>query len=529
MKELETKSRRGALIDLGTNSVRLIIVELADDGGLTILSQKKSPVALGQGSFDDDQLTVAAMDRALAALENMATTIACHQVDYVRAVATSSMREVSNRDEFLALVYGRLKLDLKVISGLEEARLIWMGVTSNLRLGSFPSLIMDIGGGSVELIVDQVGQEPLLDSLPLGSARLSGRFGLLDSSQPIDPDVYEKLKQYVRTHTSRFLTAAKGRQLTCCWGCSGTLENLARVWHKRTGNDQTKVQPVPARNLTDLGLWLGSMNLEIRRQTPGLDHDKASMIVAGCAVVDTVLEELAISEFEAVPFGLKHGLIQEFAAAYGAIPSGGRSPRLDSVLRLGKRCLFDEQHAEQVSAAAVKIYDAFARHGLVYADKSERELIGYAGLLHDVGKFLSYEGHQAHGWYLVRNASMLGFDDYELELIAYLVLFHRGPKRLKKDILPSFLTAIELTGQGRRTHWPKLALFLWLAELFEGRRQGALESFELTLSGSKVYFLLSTRAGSSLEAELELLGKTSKYIENIFGLNYSGYEIIATK
>ncbi|MDR1676898.1 MAG: Ppx/GppA family phosphatase, partial [Deltaproteobacteria bacterium] len=134
MSAVADRPRRGALIDLGTNSVRLMIVELASDGGLTVLHQRKSQVALGQGSFEDDQLNVAAMERAFVALESMVATIGFHQVDYVRAVATSSLREATNRDEFLGMVYGRLKLDLKVISGLEEARLIWTGVKANLNL-----------------------------------------------------------------------------------------------------------------------------------------------------------------------------------------------------------------------------------------------------------------------------------------------------------------------------------------------------------------------------------------------------------
>jgi exopolyphosphatase/guanosine-5'-triphosphate,3'-diphosphate pyrophosphatase len=455
----------------------------------------------------------------------MAAIIGFHQVDYVRAVATSSLREAANSDEFLSMVYGRLKLDLKVISGLEEARLIWTGVKANLNLGGGPSLIMDIGGGSVELIVDRGDRRPLLDSLPLGAARFSSRFGLLDSPDPIGADLYEKLKQHVRTRAGHFLAKAGGLGLTHCWGCSGTLENLARVWNKRNKEDQAKNRSVPVDRLTELGRWLGSMNLENRRRTPGLDQDKAPMIVAGCAAADAILGELGVEQFESVPYGLKHGLIQEFAGAFGARPQDG-SPRLDSVRRLGRRCLFDEKHAEAVAAAAVMIYDAFARHGLVFADDLDRELVGYAGLLHDVGKFLDYDGHQMHGWYLVRNASLLGFADDELELTAYLVLNHRGPKRLKKSFFPGFEVSIESVGQGRRTHWPKLALFVWLAELLESARQRAVKGFELRLDGFEIGFVLLKRGGASLEVEMGALRKTGKYIESVYGLKLAEIEAI---
>jgi exopolyphosphatase/guanosine-5'-triphosphate,3'-diphosphate pyrophosphatase len=424
------------------------------------------------------------------------------------------------------MVYGRLKLDLKVISGLEEARLIWTGVKANLNLGNGPSLVMDIGGGSVELIVDQSGCLPLFDSLPLGSARLSGRFGLINSNEAIGPTLYDDLKRYVRTRASHFLAEAKERRMTRCWGCSGTLENLASVWNKKNNNDSGEAKPVPISQLTKLGHWLGEMNLETRRQTPGLDQDKASMIVAGCAVADAVMSELGIEEFEAVPYGLKHGLIQEFAVAFGARPLDGYT-RLDSVRRLGRRCLYDEKHAEAVAKVATMVYDAFAVRGLILKDEGDRELVGYAGLLHDIGKFLSYDSHQTHGWYLVRNASLLGFVDDELELVAYLVLSHRGPKRLKKNQLSGLQASVESVGQGRRIHWPKLGLFVWLAELLESRRQGAVKGLELKLSGRDIRFELLASQGSSLDDEMCSLKKTGKQIENLFGLNLVGIE--ATK
>jgi exopolyphosphatase/guanosine-5'-triphosphate,3'-diphosphate pyrophosphatase len=515
--------RRGALIDLGTNSVRLVIAEMAADGGLTVLLQDKKPVALGQGSYDDDRLAAEAMDRAYAALEIMKATAGFHKVDYVRAVATSALREAVNRDAFLEKVYDGLQLDLKVVSGLEEARLIWAGVSANLNLGPGPSLIMDIGGGSVELIVDERGREPLLDSLPLGAARLSGRFGLLEREAPLGQELYERLKDHVKVRTRRFAAAARRLRLKRCWGCSGALENLARVWSKLGGSDdRARLALIPASALSELGLFLSSLSLAERRKTPGLDRDKAPMIVAGCAVVDALLEELGVEELQAVEFGLKHGLVQEFAEACGGRPSGKGSPREDGVRRLGRRCLFDEEHAEAVAEAATKIRDAFVAQGLLTDNPAERELLRYGGLLHDAGKFLSYDGHQIHGWYLVRNSSLLGFDEDELELVAYLVLNHRGPKRLKKDSFPEMIAAVESAAKGRHAHWPQLGLCLWLAELLEARRQGAVEGFELALRGDELGFLVRARVGSSLEQELALFDKAAKRLESVFGRRFAG-------
>jgi exopolyphosphatase/guanosine-5'-triphosphate,3'-diphosphate pyrophosphatase len=499
-------------------------VELAPDGEPMILLQEKLPVSLGQGSFADGYLTAQSMDRTVEALKSLTSTPTFQEADYVRAVATSALREARNKEELLDRARNDLGLDLKIVSGLEEARLIWAGVKANLNLGPAPCLIIDIGGGSLELIIERLGAEPVLDSLPLGAARLSERMGLSDLKGPIPAKLYRSVVEYVIGRIRRFTEHSRSYCLKVCWGCSGSLENLTRIYAKRKKDgdfDYQHILPVPTKEVGEIGLWLSSMSLEERRSVPGLDREKAQTIVAACAAAEAILTTLNVELLKVCPFGLKHGLVREFVEAF--VPGAPRSAAAaneESVRRLGHRCLYDEEHALKVSQNALMIYDSFAQHNIFKPNDRDRELLRYGALLHDVGKFLSISSHQLHGWYLVRHANLLGFEDDECELIAYLVLAHRGPKHLKKNSLPELVKSLDSGPKNSRFRF--LGFFCWLAEMLESRRQGGVESFKLKLDGHKVWFEVRAKNGTDLESEVSLFEKAAPQLENLFELKYAG-------
>lgn len=249
---------RSALIDLGSNSARLLIVEAGPDGLVSILHQEKSPVRLGEGSFRERKLTEEAMGRASAALAGFQKTTRAFEVDAVKAVATSAAREAENREDLVRRVYEDSGLRLKVVSGLEEARLIYLGVSRGLNLGREKALIVDIGGGSMELIIgDRLGYEHL-DSLPLGAARLSELFNCDADDGLVGPEKYGELVDYVIRHTRRFSEEARKFDLKNAYGSSGTIRNLGQINHHRREAEKTGPKRPPAflaaDSLRNLGL-----------------------------------------------------------------------------------------------------------------------------------------------------------------------------------------------------------------------------------------------------------------------------------
>jgi exopolyphosphatase/guanosine-5'-triphosphate,3'-diphosphate pyrophosphatase len=505
----------GALVDLGTNSARLVIARLEEDGPPVILKQEKYPVSLGDGSFDSHILTQEAMDRTYLALQSAVETAGFFEAEYVRAVATSALRQADNREEFIKRVRQNLGLDLKVIPGPEEARLVYLGVAHNITPSEAPCLILDIGGGSAELIVKGPTTFLELDSLPLGGARVADRFDLNDNNGLVSRGLYRDICRYISNRIRLFKAKVSKYNLKVCYGCAGTLENLARIQAKRLGRDE-KMEKFPhmaAKELGDLGLWLGSMTIEERKKVKGLDKEKVPIIVAGCAIADAILYELDVQTLEVVDYGLKHGLIYDFADHYRT----GTEPltREDSVRQLGRRCLFDEEHGEAVANLASLVYDALVKADLLTFNKVERELLRLAALVHDIGKFLSYENHQAHSWYLLKNATILGFDEDELDLMAFLALSHRGAgKKKSAEIFALYQQSERLDYR----HCQVLGLALEMAELLESRRQGAIEGFDIKIEDQKAELIITIRAGAKLKEELVHLTKINKKFQIFFDL-----------
>ncbi|MDR2725152.1 MAG: Ppx/GppA family phosphatase [Candidatus Adiutrix sp.] len=505
---------KAALIDLGTNSVRLIIVKVEEDGSPMVAFQEKQPVSLGESSFTSRHLTKEAIDRTIDALRAMVKTAHSHKVDEIRAVATSATRDAENRSDFLEQVEHKTGLRLKVISGLEEARLVYAGMAHNLNLRDAPGLLVDIGGGSLELIIGDRHGHYELDSLPLGAARLAERFNLTAHEGRVSGKTYRQMFNYAVSHSRHFAEKAKGYDLTFCYGSSGTIENLVRLNARRHGHaaGARGYPPLPASALAELAEWLGPMTLGERKKADGLEARKADTILAGGAVLEAVLKTMNIKAVTAVDYGLKHGLLFDLIADRAKGPDHmGAGLRENSVRRLGRRCRYDEGHAETVAALALAIFDALVRNGLLKASPRDRELLRLAALLHDIGQFLSYQNHNIHSHYLIKNSDLLGFDEDEVDCLAFLALSHR---KRKKNVWPHSL--YEDDPRPELPRWRKLAFILHLAELLDSRRQGGLMAIDFRFEPGQVFFLFPIGPGQNFDPEMEALHKNVKTFQNLF-------------
>ncbi len=478
-----------AFLDLGTNSARLMMVRIEPDQTYTILSDQKEVVRLGEGEFIDRRLQPQAMQRAIEVCRRFGDMARAYRADELIAVATSATREARNQEEFLRRMKQEADIEMRVISGREEARLIYQGVASGIHLGERQSLFIDIGGGSTEVILGDQQRYRYLDSLKLGAIRLSALFFLPDESGPVAPARYALIQQYVRNAIVLTTQRLKEHTIEAAWGSSGTIENLGdlAVQHfykrKRTRDDALTRAQLDA--VVDL---LCSLPLEERRKLPGINPRRADIIVAGAAILHTLMQELNLPEIHISSRGLRDGLLVDYLAQHAPEGFVALPVRERSVLQLGRACRFDEPHANHVARLALELWDSAAESGLHSLNSRYRELLRYAALLHDVGAFLTYSNHQAHSYYLIRNSDLLGFNQSEIALMAAAAYFHR--KRYPSKKHPEYAALDKKSRRAVRV----MSTLLRLAESLDRSHAGAVQHARLERLGKR-------RARLSLHSE----------------------------
>jgi exopolyphosphatase/guanosine-5'-triphosphate,3'-diphosphate pyrophosphatase len=488
-------------MDIGTNSLRLLLVRITPNHAVKVITQQKEVVRLGEGEFHAHHLQPAAMERAALVCRKFADLARSYGATELHAVATSATREAANQAEFLRLVHAEAALDVRVISGKEEARLIYQGVSSGIHLGEKRALFIDIGGGSTELSVGDQHQYYSLDSLKLGALRLTMLF-LPQETGPLPPAVYRQLQRHIRDTVIRAIQSLASMRIELAVGSSGTILNLAdiamRMYHNRR---RTRDDILTHEQLKEVVAHLCSLPLEERRRVPGINPERADIIVAGAAIIDTLMEELALPELRLSERGVQDGLLIDYLTRSEHAPLlTEMSVRERSILQLGRICHFDEGHARQVARLACALFDEARTLGLHTLGPSERELLEYAALLHDIGAFLSYTNHHAHSYYFIRNADLLGFDLQETALIATTTFFHRKPFPRKRF---AEFTALDDRGRELVT---VLCVLLRLAESLDRSHAGHVDAVHLHLHGKKTLVLT---VATHPESQLELWGVQS--------------------
>jgi exopolyphosphatase/guanosine-5'-triphosphate,3'-diphosphate pyrophosphatase len=424
-----------AVIDIGTNSIRLGVVQPNPDLTYTLLSQHKEVVRLGEGEFASNRLTPAAIDRGILVLSKLVEVARGYGASDVTVLGTAALREAENQSEFVERAREEAGLEVHVISGAEEARLIYLGVLSGLDLGEWRALVMDIGGGSTELAVGDNAGPHVLESLKLGAIRMAGIFTEGETG-PISPQLYRRMQEYVRGVSIHSVQRVRDKGFNVMYGSSGTIQNLAEIVARANGETIESGRSHYAR-LDDLEAQLQklcSLPLEQRRKVPGINPERADIIVPGGAVLTSIMREVGAAGLHISERALREGMIVDRLgrqAGGGSAAILSDSVRNRSVFQLARRCQFEEAHALTVARLATSLFDQLGELGLHRYGPAERELLYFAAILHDIGGFISYTDHHRHGYYLVRFSPLLGFDGTEIRMLAAIVLHHRKglPKR----------------------------------------------------------------------------------------------------
>jgi len=425
-------------IDMGTNSIRVLVVRLNPNHSYTILTRQKQQVRLGEGEFEDEEITPLAMERAVMVAKKFTELARTFRSEEFVAVATSATREASNKNELLHRIRQEARLDVRVISGREEARLIYLGVVSGTHIENKRVFFIDIGGGSTEIAIGDARDYHYLDSFRLGAIRLSNLY--CDPEDRVSPEQYKKIQQHIRDAVIRSTQKIRKFRPDCAIGSSGTVMNLAEIaektLHPSAGSSgNTSGVSLSYKDLKKVIELLCQLPLEQRRKVPGINPERADIIIAGAAILDVFMKELGLNEISITGRGLQDGLLVDYLSRMDNFPLLGElSPRQRSVLQLGRSCGINEIHARTVTSLVLEMFDTAKALKLHDFSDDERELLEYATFLHDIGSFISYTNHHAHSYYIIRNSELLGFNEKEVNFMASLARFHRKKSPRKRDL-----------------------------------------------------------------------------------------------
>jgi exopolyphosphatase/guanosine-5'-triphosphate,3'-diphosphate pyrophosphatase len=485
---------RLAAIDIGTNSIHMIVVKVRPDLSFEIIDREKDMVRLGAGGLDGRSITPTAMAAALQTLAKFKRLAESHQVDEIVAAATSATREADNGGDFIAEVAQATGIQIKVISGTEEARLIHLAAGYGVDIGASTAVVVDIGGGSVEVTLGSATQMTLGRSFKVGVIRLTERFV---KSDPLSGRDERHLVKHLNHEMGAYLEQVVERGFDRVIGTSGTILSLGAVAiaEESTALEELRNRRVSARALHKLRKKLTSLSLEERLAVPGLDPRRADLAVAGSVLFDTIVKRLGADEFTLCDLALREGLVLDYIHRNSArIRKVERYPdvRRRSAIELAERCGYWPEHAQQVAKLALAIFDQTRSvHGL--SDR-ERDWLEYGALLHDIGVHISYERHHRHSYYLIKNGDLRGFDPEEIEIIALIARYHRQAIPKKSH------TGYGDLGKSKRRAVKALSAMVRLAEGLDRSHSRALAGLDL-YPRSDDYL---ARIRTSGDAELEL-------------------------
>ena len=415
---------RLAAIDIGTNSIHLVIVEAAN-GTFEVIDREKEMVKLGAGLFRTRRLSDRAYEEGLDALRRYCKLAEARDVDEVLAVATSACREARNGEQFLDDVLAQTGVRPRVISGLEEARLIHRAVRHALDLRGQRVLVLDIGGGSVEAIVGDEERALARDSMRLGVQRLRDRLG----GEPISTKRLHELRGYVRGVAQDFFETAREHAFTRVVGTSGTIKTLGEAAHLLAGGAPFRTvnaQRVRLKDLTELSKRLVALPEKDRAAVPGLGAARSDAIHLGSVLLVELLELARATEITLCDASLREGVILDYLDRHGTAafePAPPLDVRRRSVVELARKYDRDDARERHIAAIALQLFDQTrSLHGL---SDEHRSLLEYAALLHGVGEQIGFKGRHKHSRYIIRHSQLRGFNDEETELLASIVRYHR--------------------------------------------------------------------------------------------------------
>lgn len=436
-RNLWLSGRRMAVIDIGSNSIRLLAVELIDDHSWKTLAEERAMTRLAQGLTRTGDISAEAMARSVEAIGRFKAIADRLGVSGVRAFATAAVREAGNRADFISLVRDRTGLTLEIVSAREEGKLTHRSVARVFDLTQGTAAVADMGGGSLEVVLSRHGVITGNTSMPLGAVRLTETLGGADACAGL---AFQKLRARVERTIARRVPDGEVPP-TILVGCGGTFTSLLTlaaasrgVLIERNSPALSTLGPVSRAQIKAMIDDLRKLSLEERLRVPGLPSDRADIVIAGLVVIERLMRHLGSTQLHVHPGGFREGLLLRMIddAVLESSREALDAPDADhmtTVREFAARCQYEKAHSEHVARLALRLYDQFKEESVLIralgSDRHERLLLEAAAVLHDVGVMVSYPRHHKHSQTIVRHADLAGLTPRETEIIAQLCRYHR--------------------------------------------------------------------------------------------------------
>ncbi|MCL1979051.1 MAG: Ppx/GppA family phosphatase [Methanomassiliicoccaceae archaeon] len=500
---MNDSSKVVSFIDIGTNSIHILIVRFFEDSMGTPIFQDKETVRLGQNLFRNGAIDKATIEKTRIVISNFVQISKDLGAEKIIAYATCAAREAANRKELLDAIKVE-GLDVRVISGLEEARLIKLGIFGPDGPPQ-RTLEIDIGGGSTEIVLCDGKKDLFLDTLSLGSVRLAYAPDQ-DQSKALSFQEYDFLRRNVDLMSYHACRKVREIGFEKAYGSSGTMIALAEMCAAKRDGDSSYMMHY---ELVEVMKELYRKDAEERKEVLGMNPARSDIIVSGGAIAEELMYLLGIDRIEISDKGMKQGMEMDYLLTNG---HSNFNVKESSVLNLANRCQYDKAHAETVQRSALLLFDSMKELGIHDMDDEMRMLLSYASLLHDIGEFISYTKHHIHSFTIILNSFLPGFDNEELRIMAFIARFHHK----------SFPT----TGSGQFRNMDKkevsdilmCAMMLKIADILDRHRKSSVDSIDLSLSPDDA-MTMSLGSESDISMEIWKLKTIKEDFKEVFGLD----------
>lgn len=501
-----------AAIDIGTNSFHLVIAKIDSKNRFTVVTKTKEMVRLGNSSNDMKYISKESIERGVETLKRFKLICDSYNAEII-AVGTSATREALNKDDFLNRVYEETGIEINIVSGYEEARLIYLGVMQSLDIYKKKILLVDIGGGSTEFLIGKKGIVEIAGSLKLGSVRLTKKF---DLGEKVSKANLKSARSYVKGAMNQIVRILQDKDYELVIGSSGTIANIGSIiisedipLNDQDVNMNGFVIKKKALYTAVEKIYKADTTQE-RLKIPGLDPKRADIITAGSVILEQIFTDLEIEKMTLSGYALREGIIMNYIQQNSGEFDFGHltDVRYSSVIHLGERTNYDKDHSVHVLKLANKIFD-FVKTKFDLTD-DDREYLEAATLLHDIGYHISHSDHHKHTYYLIRNADMLGFNDKEIEIIANIARYHRkSHPKLKHE------NYNKLDDQSKDLI-KKLAGILRIADSLDRSHKSIVDDIRLTFKDKQLEIYLTSFNG---DPSLEIWGANLRksLFEEAFG------------
>jgi len=503
-------TQRFAAIDIGSNSLKLAIVEAAASDSFTVILQDRERVRLGQETLRKRMLSDEAISVSAETIGRFRSIAESRESDALIAVATASVRQARNADEFVRRVEEKTGVRVEVMPSIEEARLI--GIASAQYFGKEDSSLLniDIGGGSTELSLMENGKPKKLFSMKLGAVGLTEMF--VSNVPPSKSDI-DKNRREIHFALSQPKRKIKGETWKMATGTSGTILNTARLLHYMSPNSLKEVPPIRLNKLIKLNKDLAKLSQEERARITVISGRRAEVIIAGALILEVTMKTLRIDVLETCPYALREGVIINYLTnleteSLPPVPHVD-DIRLRDVFAVGRRFGYEENHALQVSRMAEKIFDAMGN--TFSLERKKRTLLSAAALLHDVGYHIWHEAHHKHSLYLIKHSEMTGFSEAEKSIIANVARYHR--KALPKANHNEYTS---LNSDDRRTV-DELSAILRIADGLDRGYESRVQDITISRNGSDVILTLISKR--NVKGEIHAIEMKKRGFETAFDCN----------